>query len=195
MFCMLVVGATTSALAFLVKPALDEIFLKRNSDMLMWIPVAVIVIYLIKGGCNYTQTILMSFIGQRVVADLRNNLYRRIQMQSLSFFTKNPTGILMSRITSDVGYVQGAVSEAVTSLLKDSFTLICLVFVIFYRDWQLAIIAMFVFPLTIYPIAKFGSENEEHCHAHSGYHRQSYHAPPGNNFRHEDREGLQHGRI
>jgi subfamily B ATP-binding cassette protein MsbA len=156
MLCMLVVGATTSALAFLVKPALDEIFLKKNSEMLMWIPVAVIVIYLLKGGCNYTQTILMSFIGQRVVADLRNNLYRRIQMQSLSFFTKNPTGILMSRITSDVGYVQGAVSEAVTSLLKDSFTLICLVFVIFYRDWQLAIIAMFVFPLTIYPIAKFG---------------------------------------
>ncbi|HEX7535018.1 MAG TPA: ABC transporter transmembrane domain-containing protein, partial [Syntrophales bacterium] len=77
MLCMLVVGATTSALAFLVKPALDEIFLKKNSDMLMWIPVAVIVIYLIKGGCNYTQTILMSFIGQRVVADLRNNLYRR----------------------------------------------------------------------------------------------------------------------
>jgi ATP-binding cassette, subfamily B, bacterial MsbA len=158
MFCMLVVGATTSALAFLVKPALDEIFLKRNADMLVWIPVAVIVIYLIKGGCNYTQTILMSFIGQRVIADLRNNLYRRIQMQSLSFFTKNPTGILMSRITSDVGYVQGAVSEAVTSLLKDSFTLICLVFVIFYRDWQLAIIAMFVFPLTIYPIAKFGAK-------------------------------------
>ena len=158
MFCMLVVGATTSALAFLVKPALDEIFLKRNSDMLVWIPVAVIVIYLIKGGCNYTQTILMSFIGQRVVADLRNNLYRRMQMQSLSFFTKNPTGILMSRITSDVACIQGAVSEAVTSLLKDSFTLICLVFVIFYRDWQLAIIAMFVFPLTIYPIAKFGAK-------------------------------------
>jgi subfamily B ATP-binding cassette protein MsbA len=158
MLCMLVVGATTSALAFLVKPALDEIFLKKNSDMLMWIPVAVIIIYLLKGGCNYTQTILMSFIGQRVIADLRNNLYRRMQMQSLSFFTKNPTGILMSRITTDVGYVQGAVSEAVTSLLKDSFTLICLVFVIFYRDWQLAIIAMFVFPLTIYPIAKFGAK-------------------------------------
>lgn len=158
MFCMLVVGAATSALAFLVKPALDEIFLKRNAAMLTWIPVAVIVIYLIKGGCNYTQTILMSFIGQRVVADLRNNLYRRIQMQSLSFFTKHPTGILMSRITNDVGYVQGAVSEAVTSLLKDSFTLICLVFVIFYRDWKLAVIAMFIFPLAIYPIAKFGAK-------------------------------------
>ena len=158
MLSMLVVGATTSALAFLVKPALDEIFLKKNADMLIWIPCAVIVIYLIKGACNYTQTILMSFIGQRIVADLRNNLYRQMQLQSLSFFTMNPTGILMSRITNDVGYVQGAVSEAVTSLLKDSFTLICLVFVIFYRDWQLAIIAMFVFPLTIYPISKFGKK-------------------------------------
>ena len=156
--CMLVVGATTSALAFLVKPTLDEIFLKQNANMLRWIPLAVVGIYLIKGGCSYAQTILMNFIGQRVVADLRAELYRKIQTQSLAFFTRNPTGILMSRITNDVGYVQGAVSEAVTALLKDSFTLICLVFVIFYRDWQLAIIAMFVFPLAVYPIVKFGQK-------------------------------------
>jgi subfamily B ATP-binding cassette protein MsbA len=158
MVCMLIVGATTSALAFLVKPALDEIFLKKNEEMLMWIPLAVIGIYLLKGTCNYTQTVLMNFIGQRIVADLRATLYRRIQTQSLAFFTQNPTGTLMSRITNDVGYVQGAVSEAVTALLKDSFTLICLVFVIFYRDWQLAIIAMLVFPIAVYPIAKFGQK-------------------------------------
>jgi subfamily B ATP-binding cassette protein MsbA len=158
MICMLVVGVTTSALAFLVKPALDEIFLKRNIDMLKWIPLAVIGIYLTKGACNYAQTVLMNFIGQRVVADLREFLYRKIQTQSLAFFTKNPTGTLMSRITNDVAYIQGAVSEAVTALLKDSFTLICLVFVIFYRDWQLAIIAIFVFPLAVYPIAKFGQK-------------------------------------
>jgi subfamily B ATP-binding cassette protein MsbA len=158
MVCMLVVGATTSALAFLVKPTLDEIFLKQNAKMLQWIPLAVVGIYLVKGACSYAQTIMMNFIGQRIVADLRAELYRKIQTQSLSFFTRNPTGILMSRITNDVSYVQGAVSEAVTALLKDSFTLICLVFVIFYRDWQLAIIAMFVFPLAVYPIAKFGQK-------------------------------------
>jgi len=158
MLCMLVVGASTSSLAFLVKPALDEIFFKRNMDQLIWIPVAVIIIYLMKGICSYSQTILMSFIGQRIVADLRYRLYKQIQLQSLAFFTKIPTGILMSRVTNDVGYIQGAVSEAVTSLLKDSFTLFGLIFVIFYRDWQLAIIAMFVFPLTIYPIAKFGQK-------------------------------------
>jgi len=154
--CMLVVGATTSALAFLVKPALDGIFLDKNASMLKWIPIVIIAIYFIKGACSYGQTILMSFIGQRVVTDLRSDLYNHIQKQSLSFFNKNPTGILMSRITNDVNLIQGAVSEAVTSLFKDSFTLIGLIFVIFYRDWQLALIAMIVFPLTIYPIARFG---------------------------------------
>ena len=158
MFCMLIVGAMTSSLAFLVKPAMDEIFLKKNADMLIWIPVIVILIYFIKGICNYTQTILMSFIGQRVVADLRNKLYKQIQLQSLSFFTKNPTGLLMSRITNDVGSIQGAVSEALTSLMKDTFTILCLMFVVLYRDWQLGIIAMLVFPLTAYPIAKFGKK-------------------------------------
>jgi subfamily B ATP-binding cassette protein MsbA len=158
MLCMLAVGATTSALAFLVKPALDEIFLKRNADMLKLIPIVVVTIYLIKGACTYGQTVLMNFIGQRVITDLRSELYNHIQRQSLSFFSENPTGILMSRITNDVRLIQGAVSEAVTSLFKDSFTLIGLVFVIFYRDWKLAIIAAFVFPLTIYPIAKFGQK-------------------------------------
>jgi len=123
MGCMLAVGACTSGLAFLVKPALDGIFFNRDAATLKWIPIAVVVIYFIKGACNYSQTILMSYIGLRIIADLRNRLYRQIQMQSLAFFTKNPTGILMSRITNDVGFIQGAVSEAITSLLKDSSTL------------------------------------------------------------------------
>jgi len=158
MLCMLMVGAITSSLAFLVKPALDEIFINKNGKMLVWIPTFVVILYLLKGVCNYSQTILMSFIGQRIIADLRNSLYWQIQRQSLAFFTKHPTGMLMSRITNDVSYIQGAVSEAVTSLLRDSSTLIFLVFVVFYRDWQLAIIGMLVFPVTIFPIAKFGEK-------------------------------------
>lgn len=156
MICMLVVGGLTSTLAFLVKPVLDDIFMEKNAAMLKWIPIAIIAIYMLKGLCSYAQTVLMSYIGQRVVADVRNRLYQVIQTQSMSFFTKNPTGVLMSRITNDVNSIQGAVSEAMTSLMKDSFTLICLLFVIFYRDWQLALVAMIIFPLTIYPIATFG---------------------------------------
>lgn len=156
--CMLVVGAMTSSLAFLIKPALDDIFLRKDVNTLKWLPIAVVVIYLIKGLCNYSQTVIMSYIGLRIVNQLRNKLYAQMQKQSLAFFSQNPTGILMSRITNDVSLVQFAVSEAITSLLRDTFTLIGLIFVIFYRDWQLALIAMVVFPLTIYPITKFGKK-------------------------------------
>ncbi|NLX32102.1 MAG: lipid A export permease/ATP-binding protein MsbA [Deltaproteobacteria bacterium] len=156
MLCMAVVGAATAAAAYLVKPAMDDIFLDRNEGMLILIPLAVIALYLLKGLCNYGQTVLMSHIGFRIVTDLRNDLYRHILRQPLSFFTKHPTGILISRVTNDVTYLQGAVSEAVTSLLKDSFTLAGLVFVIFWRDWKLAIIASLVFPLAVWPIAQFG---------------------------------------
>ena len=195
MLCMAVVGAATAASAFLVKPAMDDIFLNRDESMLVLIPIAVIIIYLLKGACNYGQTILMNFIGLRIVADLRSDLYRNIQRQSLVFFTKNPTGILMSRITNDVTYIQGAVSEAVTSLLKDSFTLVCLVFVIFYRDWQLAIIAMFVFPLAVYPIAKFGRRMRQDRHGVPGHHGQSDHPAPGDDLGNPHRQGLQHGGV
>jgi len=158
LLCMLVVGASTSGLAFLVKPALDGIFLKKDAQMLIWIPIVVILIYTAKGICSYGQMVLMNYIGLRVVADLRSKLYQQIQKQSLSFFTKHPTGVLMSRITNDAGTLQGAVSDAVTTMFKDSFTLIGLVFVIFYRDWKLAVIAMLVFPLIIYPIVRFGKK-------------------------------------
>lgn len=154
--CMLVVGGLQSALPLISKPAIDEIFVSKNMDSLKWIPFAIIGIFMFKGLASYGQVILMSSVGLRIVADLRNKLYECIQRQSLAFFTEHPTGVLMSRITNDVLSVQSAASEAVTSLVKDSFTLVCLVGVIFYTDWKLALIGMIVFPLTIYPISRFG---------------------------------------
>jgi subfamily B ATP-binding cassette protein MsbA len=154
--CMAIVGGTTAAAAYLVKPALDDIFLNRNESSLYWIPLAVIIVYIIKGIANYGQHVLMNYIGNRIVADLRSKLYRSIQAQSISFFTKNPTGTLISRVLNDVGLIYITVSNAVTSVFKDTFTLISLVGVVFYRDWKLALIALAVFPLAIYPIVLIG---------------------------------------
>jgi subfamily B ATP-binding cassette protein MsbA len=154
--CMIIVGAMTSSQALLVKPILDDIFLEKNYETLKWIPFAVIGVFLFKGIATYIQTLIMSYIGLRIVADMRNQLYDQIQKQSLAFFTEHPTGILMSRITNDVNSIENATSEAVTSLVRDTFTIIALVGVIFYTDWKLALIAMIVFPVTIYPISKFG---------------------------------------
>ncbi len=158
MICMVIAGALTSSQAVLVKPVLDDIFLAKNPASLKWLPIAVILIFLVKGICNYIQTVLMNFIGLRIVTDLRNQLYEQIQKQSLSFFAQHPTGLLMSRITNDVASIQNAVSDVVTSIVKDSFTIVALVCVIFYTDWKLAFIAMIIFPLTIYPISQFGKK-------------------------------------
>jgi len=154
--CMVIAGGLQSALPLISKPAIDEIFMSKNISALKWIPFAIIGIFMFKGLANYGQTILMSSIGLRIVMDLRNKLYEQIQRQSLSFFAEHPTGLLMSRITNDVQSVQTASSEAITALVKDSFMLVSLVGVIFYTDWKLALIAVVVFPLAIYPIAWFG---------------------------------------
>lgn len=156
MVCMLMVSAATSASAFLVKPVLDDIFFKKDLFMLKLLPFAIIALFLIKGIFDYGQSYLMSYVGQRIIADLREKIYNHLQSLSLSFFTRHPTGVLMSRIINDVNLVQGAVSEAVTGLIKDFFTIIGLVVVVFYRDWRLALVAMVVFPLAIYPLVKFG---------------------------------------
>jgi len=158
MIFMLIAGGLQASLPLVSKPAIDEIFVSKDMTALTWIPFVIVGIFLFKGLCSYGQVILMSSIGMRIVTDLRNKLYECIQRQSLAFFTENSTGILMSRITNDVLSIQTTVSEAVTALVKDSFTLICLVGVIFYTDWKLALIAMVVFPLTAYPIAHFGKK-------------------------------------
>lgn len=154
--CMVIVGATTAAQAKLVQPILDDIFMGKNYDALKWLPLAIMGVFFAKGAANYFQTILMNYIGLRIVANLRNRLYDQIQRQSLSFFTQHPTGLLMSRVTNDVNSMQSAASEAITSLIRDSFSIVFLVALIFYTDWKLAFLAMIVFPATIYPISRFG---------------------------------------
>ncbi len=156
--CMLIVGAMQAALPLISRPAIDKIFVSKDLASLKWIPLAIVGIFLLKGLATYGQVVLMNSVGLRVVTDLRNRLYDCIQRQSLAFFAEHPTGVLMSRITNDVLAVQAATSEAVTALVKDSFTLICLIGVIFYTDWKLALIGMIVFPLTIYPISRLGKK-------------------------------------
>lgn len=156
MLCMLVVAASTSATAFLVKPILDDVFMERNEQMLRILPLLILVIYVLRGFAMYGEQYLMHVVGERIIRKFRDELYTKISDLSLSFFYRQKTGVLMSRITHDVNIIKGMVSKAVTSALGDFFTIIGLVFVIFYRDWKLAIIALVVLPLAFYPVYEFG---------------------------------------
>ena len=156
MACMLVIAVASSATAFLVKPVLDDIFFNKDTTMLKIIPLVVVLIYFLRGIGMYGQDYLMNYVGENVIKDLRNDLYNRIQDLPIAFFHKEQTGVLMSRITNDVNIIKAMVSTAVTGSLKDSFSIVGLTFVIFYRDWKMALIAFVVLPIAFFPVVEFG---------------------------------------
>jgi len=156
MGCMLVFAVSTSAMAFLVKDVLDDIFITRDITRLKIIPIIVLAVFFLRGLAAYGQSFFMGYVGTHIIMKLRNQLYERITDLSISFFLKEKTGVLMSRITNDVEIVKNMVSSSVTSLLRDTFTIITLLCVVFYRDWKLACWAICILPLAFYPVVFFG---------------------------------------
>ncbi len=161
MICMVMVSLLTASQAYILKPLVNEIFLNRNHFMLMVLPPALILLFFFKGIFDYSYKYLLQKVGQSVIRDLRNKLYGHIQSQSLSFFHKTPTGELISRIISDVTLIQGAVSNVLVGILKDTTTAIALIGVIVYLNWRLALISMVLFPIIVYPIVTFGRKHRK----------------------------------
>jgi subfamily B ATP-binding cassette protein MsbA len=156
--CMLIMAGATSAIPFLIKPAVDDIFIKKDQTMLILIPLAVILVYSILGVAMYFQEYLMNYVGQNIIMRLRNALYNKISDLPVSFFHQETTGVLMSRITNDVNIVKAMVSTAITGSLRDIFTVIGLISVVFYRDWKMAFIALIVLPFAFFPVVKLGKK-------------------------------------
>ena len=182
MICMVLVALLTSVQAFLVRPVFDGIFFTQGKDyvipplvqkiitqlhleslllikgteMLRIIPVAIVLLFLLKGTLNYSQAYLMNFVGLKVIADVRERLYNHLQTLSLSFFTKTPTGLLISRITNDVNLIQGSVSSSIAAILKDAFTILGLIGVAFYQSWKLAILSFIIISFGVIPIKELG---------------------------------------
>ncbi len=154
--CMIVVAGANGAMALLVKPVLDDIFIKQNRDLLLIIPGIAILVFFLKGLGSYGSEYLMNFIGEKIIRFFRDSLYEKITDLPISFIHKEKTGALMSRITNDVNIVKGMVSTAVINLFRDFFSVIVFLGVIFYQDWQLALGAFIVLPIAFYPIVLFG---------------------------------------
>ena len=154
--CSAIVGAMTAATAYLVKPAVEKIFEQRDMQMLVLIPVAIIVVFAIKGVAAYGSGYLLSYVGQEVIRRLRNRLYNHIQNLPLAFFQRNKTGDLMSRITNDVAIVSVMFTSAITGSIRDGFSIIGLIAVTFFLIPKLAVYTFVVFPIAGYPLYYFG---------------------------------------
>ena len=142
----LVVAAMEGAIAWLVKPAMDEIFIKRNLTMLRVIPLLLFGAYLLKGAARYGQSYLMAAVGERVIATLRRALYLHIQGMPLSFFSDRHSADLMSRVITDVNRLARVSSTVLVMVVRQVAMVAALVTVMFVREWRLAVIALLVFP-------------------------------------------------
>lgn len=151
---MVFYGAASAAVAWLIKPIVDEVL--PAQERLGFVVVTLLVAYLAKGIGAYFSSYLMDDIGQRVVLQLRSDLFRHLLNQSAAFFAGRTTGQLLSRISNDVGQVQRAVAETVGDLARESLALVGYAGLLFYYDAKLALVCMTAAPLIVYPLVRLG---------------------------------------
>ncbi|BCO09816.1 lipid A export permease/ATP-binding protein MsbA [Desulfolithobacter dissulfuricans] len=156
MIAMILVAVFTGSQAYLVRDLLDKIFIERNQVYLDLLPFAVVAIFFLKGGFYYLYNFLLEQVGQSIIRDLRIRIFEHVHTQPLSFFQSMPTGTLISRVISDVNLMQGAVSNAMVSILRDFFQVIILLGVIFYMNWKLALFSLLILPLAFSSVVFFG---------------------------------------
>ncbi len=151
---MLIYAGGNAGLAWLIKPIFDSVL--PAAQRLAFTAWAIVAFYLMKGLGSYGSSYLMADVGQRVVMDVRNELYRHMLGQSAGFFAQRSTGQLMSRINNDVGQVQQAVSETIGDLARESLSLVGFAVLLFYYDARLTIVCMTSAPLVVYPLVRLG---------------------------------------
>ena len=151
---MIVYAAANAGIVAQIRPMIDQVLAGSMKFGLF----ASIILggYLIKGLGAYFSTYLMTDVGQRVVRDIRNQLFRHTLDQSAGFFSRRSTGQLISRITNDVNQIQQAVSETLGDLLREGLSLIGFCALLFLLDWHLALVAILLGPLAVHPLVRFG---------------------------------------
>jgi subfamily B ATP-binding cassette protein MsbA len=143
----LVVSAMDGLIAWLVKPVMDGIFIRRDLGMLRVLPLLVLGVYLAKGAGRYGQSYLMAAVGERVIAAVRRDLYVHLQAMPLAFFHARHSADLMSRIVVDAGRLARLSSEVLVMAFRQAATVVALAAVMFAQEWRLTLLALVAFPL------------------------------------------------
>ncbi|WP_413207506.1 ABC transporter ATP-binding protein [Rhodospirillum sp. A1_3_36] len=156
MGCMGIVAATTAGIAWLMKPAVNEVFAGKNPTVLTWVAISFPAVFMAKGLANYGQRTLMNAVGARVIARCREALYDHLQGMDIAFFAQSRTATLVSRFTVDLTLMKNTITTGTMALGRDAVTLVGLLVSLVALDLDLAIIAVTVFPLAVLPIVILG---------------------------------------
>jgi subfamily B ATP-binding cassette protein MsbA len=145
--CGALLSGTTALVALLVKPVLDKIFVDRDTTKLLLFPMAIVLLYVVRGLLSYGHAYLMRSIGQGIVRDMRDQLFAHVQSLPLTSLHEHHTGTWMSRMINDITLIERAVTSAINDILRQGLTMLGLIGVAFYRDWLLAMYAILILPL------------------------------------------------
>ncbi|HEU0117885.1 MAG TPA: ABC transporter ATP-binding protein, partial [Alphaproteobacteria bacterium] len=156
MFFMVLTAAMTGAAAQIIQPITDQLGKPHVQGYMIGLGGMVMVIFLLRGIGTYFHTVIMNRIGQRIVTDVQQEMYRHLLGVDLAFFHANASGQLISRLTNDVAVMRQAVNECLTSSFKGGFTLVFLIGVMFYQNWHLALGAFIIFPTSAWFVMRIG---------------------------------------
>jgi subfamily B ATP-binding cassette protein MsbA len=156
--CIILASSANLYVPWIIKDVIDDVLTSRNMTMLNYIAGGIVIVFLLRGIFFYGQTYLMSFIGQKVIIDIREAVYRHLQNLSLAYFEKRQTGTIMSYITNDVAALQSAMVENVIEMITEGVTLIGSMAAMLYIDWQLSLLTWITLPLVAKTIEIFGGK-------------------------------------
>ena len=154
--CTAIAAGGTAYLPWIIKDMVDQVLKEKNTEMLNYIVISIIVVFIIRGMAFYGQSYLMNYVGQRVIIDIRKAVFEKLQRLSLDFYDKNKTGTIMSYVTNDVGALQSAMVENVVEMVTESVILIASIVMMIYLDWRLFLLTFSTFPVVLLFIDQFG---------------------------------------
>lgn len=156
--CTVMASACNLYLPWIIKDVVDKVLVQKDTFMLYVIAVSIVVIFIIRGLFFYGQSYLMSWVGQKVVIDIRGEIFRKLQRLSLAFYDKNKTGTIMSYVTNDVAALQTAMVEKAVELVTEGLVLIGSIVAMLWLDWKLTLFTFCTFPVVLWFMDYFGKK-------------------------------------
>jgi len=155
-FFTLILAASTSSVAYLLDPAIKELFINESTTMLYIIPLAIVLAFAIKGVSLYVAKVIMIRVAEEVRKDMQIDMFNSLIFADTKLIDKKHSGKFITNLTSDINMITNLVSTAILNLFKDSLTLLGLLCVMFYQNWKLSLIAIIMIPLASFAAKKLG---------------------------------------
>ena len=156
LFLSLIVAGSTAAIAWLLDPAIKKIFVEKNKEFMLLIPIAIILTFTIKGISLYLVRTLMIKVGAAIEKEVQQNLIEAIINADTQVIEKKHSGKFIGNLTFDAALIIQLVSTSILSLVKDSLTLIALLALMFYQNWKLALFSIIMIPLATFTAKSLG---------------------------------------